>query len=1648
MAVIGTVVAILGEGAASVVNDLGVQKLLKLNDTIQPGDTIITPLGVVVELQLINGRKILISAQQTVKFTQELADFIAPAADENAVELATVDAVIKAIEEGRDINEVLEETSAGLVSGAMSAYGHGFVDLSRMDLLIDGFNFELSRASDSQNEINTLRDGDIQTTQFALAPDGGEGGDGTSNNSPVPLALAVGNFEGAPKLFGTLSATDSDGDAITFTRMGPSVDGLVIHPNGDFEFDYNHPTYNSLKEGEDYVMTVPYMVNDGRGGTATSSLVITVTGTNDAPTTSAVTFPAINEDSAPIIITAVELLANANDVDGDTLTIQNLAISSGNGILVNNGNGTWSYTPAPNDDTSVTFSYDISDGFMTIVATASIDLNPVNDAPVAVDDVANTAINTAVIVDVRANDTDVDDATNTLIISAPSVNPSEGTVTLNPDGTITFTPANNFTGPATITYTVTDPSGLSDTGTLTVSVGDNTEPEGTDNSATIQEDGSKTFVAADFGFTDADAGQTLNAVRIDTLPNAGQLTLGGFAVSAGQVIPVAQIGSLVFTPDQDGNGNNYASFTFSVQDNGGAFDLIPNTFTINVTPVNDVPVAVMDTATGDEDSALVIAAADLLANDTGLGDGAAIVSVQAAVNGMVSYDTMTGEITFTPDADYYGPASFTYTIRDADGEESTATVNLTINNVNDVPVAVMDTGSVIEAGAAGAGIPSATGNVLTNDTDVDSGDTKTVSAVNGSALNVGATITTTYGTLVINANGSYTYTLDNSRPATNALSQGQQVSETFTYTMRDTSGATSSSTLTITVTGTNDAPIAVADTNTAVEDGAIVTGSVATNDSDVDTGAVLTYSLNAPVAGLVLNSNGSYSFNPSNAAYQSLAAGQSTNVVANYTVTDQHGASATSTLTITVTGTNDAPVAVADTGSVVEAGAAGAGTPSATGNVLTNDTDIDSGDTKTVSAVNGSALNVGATINGTYGTVVINANGSYTYTLDNSRAATNALAQGQTANDVFTYTMRDASGATSSTSLTITVTGTNDAPVVGTSTVRVSEEGLAGGNPDSTGNTDTTNSLTASGTVSITDVDSTIASVTLSAPTTTYTSGGQVITWTGSGTQTLTGSIAGKTIVVATINNAGSYTVTLHGPVDHPGTTSEDNLTLALRVNATDSHGATTTNTISVIVEDDSPIFTGTANNAVISTGAGALLTGSSSLSIGADSGSTAKFLFSGSVDANGNITATHVNSSGQTVTQNIYYQGMKLHYVTDSATGKLTATAANGVAVYEVTGNASTGQYQIKMLQTLDGTYTTANVTGLTAGNTSGSYTFSTSEGTFTVGVAATKGGNTASVNTTGTFFGVANQFIDSDETLRFQFQSRISSIGIDAGALNNGETLTYSLWSNGVQVGSGTVEGVGSGGSNITSAVISGPSFDQIIFGSNPGTDYRLGITSITGEAQNINQTTSISVRGQDADGDITATSQTVGLTFDGDNSLTAGSGGFALGGGSGNDTLQGGAGNDYLRGGAGNDTLIGGEGNDTLVGGAGNDTLTGGLGVDVFRWELADAGPVGVPARDVISDFDNRSLAAGGDVLDLRDLLVGESANAVSLDSYLHFEKSGTDTIVHISSTGAFSGGFNASQTVQTITLQGVDLVGSGNNDQQIIQTLLDNQKLITD
>ncbi len=184
-------------------------------------------------------------------------------------------------------------------------------------------------------------------------------------------------------------------------------------------------------------------------------------------------------------------------------------------------------------------------------------------------------------------------------------------------------------------------------------------------------------------------------------------------------------------------------------------------------------------------------------------------------------------------------------------------------------------------------------------------------------------------------------------------------------------------------------------------------------------------------------------------------------------------------------------------------------------------------------------------------------------------------------------------------------------------------------------------------------------------------------------------------------------------------------------------------------------------------------------------------------------------------------------------------------------------------------------------------------------------------------------------------------------------------------------------------------------------------------------------------------------------GNDALNGGAGHDILEGGTGNDTLQGGDGTDVLRGGAGNDTLNGGSGNDMLMGGASNDLLIGDLGADVFRWELADRGVAGSPASDTVQDFDN---STNGDRLDLRDLLQGETDDAVSLTSFLHFSQSGSDLVIQVSSGGGFSGGFNAGAVDQTITLQGqwADLTGGGafSSDQQIIQDLLTRGKLITD
>ena len=160
----------------------------------------------------------------------------------------------------------------------------------------------------------------------------------------------------------------------------------------------------------------------------------------------------------------------------------------------------------------------------------------------------------------------------------------------------------------------------------------------------------------------------------------------------------------------------------------------------------------------------------------------------------------------------------------------------------------------------------------------------------------------------------------------------------------------------------------------------------------------------------------------------------------------------------------------------------------------------------------------------------------------------------------------------------------------------------------------------------------------------------------------------------------------------------------------------------------------------------------------------------------------------------------------------------------------------------------------------------------------------------------------------------------------------------------------------------------------------------------------------------------------------------------GGAGDDTLTGGTQGDLLIGGEGNDTISGGDGNDLLIGGQGNDTLIGGAGIDIFALELGDEGAVGAPAIDTIDDF---TVGAGGDILDLSDILVGEDLG--NLDNYLNFSfDAGTgNTTINVDVDGD-NGVFENSQQ---IVLTGVDLTAGGTlTDQQILDNLLPNNLII--
>ncbi|MCG8560162.1 MAG: DUF5801 domain-containing protein, partial [Hyphomicrobiales bacterium] len=293
---------------------------------------------------------------------------------------------------------------------------------------------------------------------------------------------------------------------------------------------------------------------------------------------------------------------------------------------------------------------------------------------------------------------------------------------------------------------------------------------------------------------------------------------------------------------------------------------------------------------------------------------------------------------------------------------------------------------------------------------------------------------------------------------------------------------------------------------------------------------------------------------------------------------------------------NDIPVANPDT-DMVQAGMPGADDPMlpppAEGNVITdaesngdngaddtgNDlpvtvTNIADGDEDLPVAPGTDSTN-GTVITGLFGTLTIGADGSYSYDLDDTNTTVIGLKENETETDVFSYTITDNNGDSSTTTLTITIKGANDGPViteVEPAEIRVSEEGLPDGNPDTAGNQDTTNSDTGSAQVTATDPDGDVLSYTLTEPVDALTSGGDPITWSGSGTDQLVGSANGNPVVTISIDGSGAISVDLDGPVDHTNTTEEDELSFQVGVTVDDNNGKTAETSVTVTVEDDSPV--------------------------------------------------------------------------------------------------------------------------------------------------------------------------------------------------------------------------------------------------------------------------------------------------------------------------------------------------------------------------------------------------------------------------------------------------------------------------------------------
>ncbi|MDP3300963.1 MAG: tandem-95 repeat protein [Sulfuricurvum sp.] len=357
--------------------------------------------------------------------------------------------------------------------------------------------------------------------------------------------------------------------------------------------------------------------------------------------------------------------------------------------------------------------------------------------------------------------------------------------------------------------------------------------------------------------------------------------------------------------DTERTGDIFADRTGAVGDVGTALattDATASTTTVSSTSnpirINTAPTANPDNATGTaddalttlEDTALTIAPSILLANDIDPdGDALTITSVQDAVNGTVAL--VDGNIVFTPSENYNGPASFTYTISDGKGGTATAIVNVGVTPVNDLPIFTEGNSTIgDDAGVVTEDTVLSTSGVLAIN-DVDVGE---------SAFQPQTGTVATHGTFSVAANGSWTYSLNNSSPIVQALGEGDTLTDTISVLSVDGTPTT----VTITINGTNDLPVAVADSLSAIEDIAVTytAAQLLGNDTDVDTAHA-----NLTIASVTNGSNGTVVLNNDNTVTFTPTANYSGSASFTYTIFDGALTSDPATVTVNVIPVADAP---------------------------------------------------------------------------------------------------------------------------------------------------------------------------------------------------------------------------------------------------------------------------------------------------------------------------------------------------------------------------------------------------------------------------------------------------------------------------------------------------------------------------------------------------------------------------------------------------------------------------------------------------------------------------------------------------------------------------------------------------------------------